>query len=64
MKALKNCPHCSSSFNEHLVASWFEQYCTKGCSMDYRQFLDKSYDDENIKYNKFYTDHFFDIRLL
>jgi len=59
MKTIRNCPYCGSSLdNYQATESWFQQSCARRCDMDYMQFFDKSFDDENIIYNRFCTDHF------
>ena len=59
MKPLTHCPHCQAilikkTIPEHLNSLKYEN-CSARCVVDYIQYYDKSYQEEEIQYASFGT---------
>lgn len=59
MKRLNNCPGCGATFtNLQHTPNWFSQTCANKCDVWYNQNFTYSFEDEEVDYASFKTEHF------
>lgn len=59
MKPLDHCPYCKATiYRPPLQGRLFQEYCSKRCKNFYAQYYNDKFDEPEIAYCSFYTEHF------